>query len=137
MAKPPRLSQLRVDQLRDIPEDVFPALAQVFYALNPFLQSTKEALTGKLGWENFKAIQKTVEVTTVPFVLSVAELSPSKPGMILVTQSQDLTLGQPSICPSLAWSLVNQNGKTAVLVSEASNYDSSHTYRWTFLVTAG
>ena len=136
MAKPPRLSQLRVDQLRDVPEDVFPALSQVFYALNPFLQATKEAISGKLGWENFKAIQKTLEVTTVPFVFSVAELTQGKPTWVQVTKAVDLTTGKPAVSPSIAWDLVNQNGKLAVSVSEATPYDAAHTYRWTVLITA-
>lgn len=134
MALPPRLSQLRVDQIQDASEETTNALTQVFYALNPFIQATKGALTKGLGWENFKAVQKTVEVTTVPLVVLISELT-TRPSLVLVTQSLDLTTGKPAICPSLAWEVVNQNGKQALSITEASPYDSSHVYRWNLLVT--
>ena len=137
MAKPPILGQLRVDMLRDVPEEISPVLQQMFYALNPFIQATKSALAGKLGWENFRAVKKTVEVASLPYTFTVPEL---RGNVYWVTVAQAFDLSQksvPSIVPPrVAWTTSVVRGVPAITVTDASDFDTAKKYRWNLLVTS-
>lgn len=137
MAKPPILGQLRVDMLRDVPEEVSPVLQQVFYALNPFIQSTKAAIAGKLGWENFRAVKKTVEVASLPYTFQVPEL---RGNVYWVTVAQAFDLSQKSvpsiISPRVAWTTSVVRGIPAITITDSSDFDPTKKYRWNLLITS-
>jgi len=137
VAKPPALRQLRVDLLRDMPEDTSPVFQQIFHALNPFIQSTKNALSGKLGWENFQAVKKTVEVTSLPFTFTVPELR-GNVYWVNVVQAFELSLsGSPSIIPPrVAWVTSVVQGVPAVTITDTSYFGTNAKYRWNLLVTS-
>jgi hypothetical protein len=137
VAKPPILGQLRVDTLRDVPEEISPVLQQMFYALNPFIQSTKDAIAGKLGWENFRAVKKTVEVASLPFTFTVPELR-GNVYWVNVVQAFELSLsGSPSIIPPrVAWVTSVVQGVPAVTITDTSYFGTNAKYRWNLLVTS-
>ena len=136
MAKPPILGQLRVDLLKDVPEEISPVLQQVFYALNPFLQNTKDALAGKLGWDNFRAVRKVVDVSSLPLVVTIPEIKTGAYWVNVVQAFDTSSKTEASVIPPrVAWTNTSVRGVPAVSITAASDYDSAKTYRWSLLIT--
>lgn len=138
MAKIPPLSRLRVDDFKDLTEDVKPAVEQIAYAVNPFIQATTAALSKRLTWANFAAIQRTVKVRageSFPLFVSTKSL-PGSVGAVFVTQSFDATDRVPALAPRIAWSRKTTNTDTGIEITEMSDLSAGHDYEVSLLVTA-
>ena len=136
MAKAPQLSALRVDDLKDVPEEMAAVLEQVFFALNPFLTTVRDGLSGKLGWENFKALVRTIPIAkgqTYPINLSVADLVGSPQGVI-VLQCINTGTKTPALAPRVAWGKAT-NGNKAIQITALSDLSATDAYELTLLIT--
>ena len=138
MAKVPPLSRLRIDDFKDLTEDVKPVVEQLAYAVNPFIQATTAALSRRLTWANFAAIQRTVKVRTgesFPLFVSTKAL-PGSVGAVFVTQAFDSTDRVPALAPRVAWQRKTTNTDTGIEITAMSDLSAGHEYEVSILVTA-
>lgn len=107
MAAVPQLTLLRSDDLKDLPdEELGKVFDQVFFALNPFLTAVRDALAGRIGYENQKAVLKTVQVRAGSFPLIVETTLPTGPVAVFPAQALDVSNARnpvPALTPRVAW----------------------------------
>ncbi len=137
MAQIPPISRLRVDDFKDLTEDTKPVLEQLSYAINPFLQATRDALARRLTWANFAAMQRTVKVRSDSFPLFVStQALPGSPGAVFVTQAFDATDRIPALAPRIAWGRKTDRNGTGIEITAMSDLVTGHDYEISLLVTA-
>lgn len=133
MARIPPLTRLRLDDFKEISEDVKPAIDQLVYAMNPFISATRNALARRLTWANFASVKRAVRVKSDSFPLTVVlgDL-PGSPDGVFVLQCYDATDRTPALAPRIAWS---RDG-VAIKITAMSDLTAGHEYDVTLLVTA-
>ena len=138
MAKIPPLSRLRIDDFKDLTDEVKPVVEQLAYAVNPFIQATTAALSRRLTWANFAALQRTVQVRageSFPLFVSLKDL-PGSVGAVFVTQCYDATDRVPALAPRIAWQRKTTKTDTGVEITAMSDLTVGHEYQVSLLVTA-
>lgn len=138
MASVPQLTLLRSDDLKDLPdEDLGKVFDQVFFALNPFLTSVRDALAGKIGYENQKAVFKTVQVRDGNFPLTVETTLPTSPVAVFPVQALDVSDARnpvPVLTPRVAW-VKGGNGNGVKVTACDLDVSGGKVYSLTLLVT--
>jgi len=138
MAAVPQLTLLRSDDLKDLPdEELGKVFDQVFFALNPFLTSVRDALAGRLGYENQKAVLRTVQVRSGSFPLIVETTLPTSPVAVFAAQALDVSNARnpvPVLAPRVAW-VKGGNGNGIRLAETDLDLTGDKVYSLTLLIT--
>jgi hypothetical protein len=138
MAKVPQLTLLRSDDLKDLEDEgVQKAFDQVFFALNPFLTAVRDALGGRLGYENQKATIKTVQVNASAYPILVTTDLPTSPVAVLAIQALDTSDARnpvAALAPRLAW-IKSGEGNGVRITQTDLDTSGSKSYALTLLIT--